>query len=109
MKTGAQRILDERARHEAKGWTATHDDKHDKKELVLEAEYLLTGNSTHDTWGLVQKSFNEGGRIRQLTVAGALIAAEIDRLQRLFSPSNSPPPSTPNLSRKHENFPSHKF
>jgi hypothetical protein len=36
-----------------------------------------------DDWGLSEKTKKEGGRIRQLVVAGSLIAAEIDRLNRL--------------------------
>lgn len=84
MKTGIKLIAEERATHEGKGWTAAHDDKHDMEELVFEAVCLI-GNSAHDTWGLVQKTFNEGGRVRQLVVAGALIAAEIDRLNRIHA------------------------
>ena len=36
------------------------------------------GEHVPDGWGLVTK--HRGDRVRQLTIAGALIAAEIDRL-----------------------------
>lgn len=80
MKTGNELISDERATHEAKGWTAAHDDAHKNGELALNAAQMIFGYE--DRWGLTNKTFEEGGRIRQLVVAGALIAAEIDRLQR---------------------------
>jgi hypothetical protein len=81
MKTGIEQIADERATHERKGWTAAHDDGHDDKKLAAIAVNLIC--DLPDGWGLSENAKMEGGRIRQLVVAGSLIAAEIDRLQRL--------------------------
>jgi hypothetical protein len=81
MKTGIEQITDERATHEGKGYTASHDDGHDDQILTAVALSLLA--DLPDCWGIAEKARNKGGRIRQLVVAGALIAAEIDRLQRL--------------------------
>ena len=86
---GAALIAEERARQiGAEGWSAEHDDEqHWHGELALRAAELAvigTGEevttSVRDEWGLVAK--HRGERVRQLTIAGALIAAEIDRLLR---------------------------
>jgi hypothetical protein len=84
MKSGAELISEERATHESKGWTAEHDDQHTGLDMPPVAIHLILdlADEAHD-WGLVVKAKREGGRIRQLVIAGALIAAEIDRLQRL--------------------------
>ena len=81
MKTGIEQIADERATHERKGHTASNDDGHDDQILTAVALGLLA--DLPDCWGLSENAKMEGGRIRQLVVAGSLIAAEIDRLQRL--------------------------
>jgi len=81
MKTGIQQITDERATHPGKGFTASHDDTHAAQQLAAVAINLL--EDMQDQWGISEKAKKEGGRIRQLVVAGALIAAEIDRIQRL--------------------------
>lgn len=85
---GARLITLERRNHRAKGWAPEHDDSHKFGELALAAACYATP-SDHRTdneidsqlWpdGWEQKDYE---RIRELTVAGALIAAEIDRLQR---------------------------
>ena len=83
VKTGIELIAEERASHGAKGWTAAHDDQHTELDMPPVAIHLLLDHCDPDhDWGLVEKTKREGGRIRQLVVAGALIAAEIDRLQR---------------------------
>jgi hypothetical protein len=109
-KTGAERIAAERRRQiEQEGWTAGHDDEHDEGELALVAALYATpiplyrrtvkrlGSGTFcdpwpPTWDehwdkrpredgvLLEPSPSE--RIRMLEKAGALIAAEIDRLLR---------------------------
>jgi hypothetical protein len=97
MKTGIEIISEERQRQiSIEGWTPEHDDKHENAELtkaaIVYADY---------SGGLVTKIINENYRlprlwpwdktwwkpskdpVRNLAKAGALIAAEIDRLQRL--------------------------
>lgn len=88
---GALRILMERQRQvDAEGWTPEHDDQHDSGQLMHAAEcYLamamggLDGTHYwpwHDDWWKPSDD-----PIRNLEKAGALIAAEIDRLQRARS------------------------
>lgn len=102
MKTGIELISEERERHFAE-WSAEHDDQHIFGELAFSASHLALkttawypafteihyvgdGNNINyvrpaaEIWGLTPKY--KGDRIKQLVVAGALIAAEIDRLQR---------------------------
>lgn len=97
-KTGAELIAEERQRQiEQEGWSANHDDLHDRFQLSNAAmAYLNPSNSTHvrtfwpwdwKWWKPAQpKDFDEkyaSYHIKDLVKAGALIAAEIDRLQRL--------------------------
>lgn len=63
-------------------WPLDHDRRnHAAGELWIQAVLLLDKNIdvNLDPWGLRKKY--AGDRIKQLTVAGALIMAEIDRLQ----------------------------
>jgi hypothetical protein len=92
--TGAELIAEERDRHHSKcGWTDDHDDLHVCCELPEVAAILAANDTTlevvdasdgrtivDDRWHLLSK--HENSRIRQLVIAGALIAAEIDRLCR---------------------------
>jgi hypothetical protein len=90
MKTGVELIAEERDRQIKKeGWDEGHDDMHKRKELARAARaYALPGLKAsteagidwpwHDDWW---KPSNDP--VRNLVKAGALIAAEIDRLQRL--------------------------
>lgn len=92
--TGSELIAAERLRqiHE-KGYDAAHDDRHDYGVLAIIAAGLavqhtdatvsdprLRVDGRSDVWDLAQK--HRYDHIRCLTIAGALIAAEIDRLQR---------------------------
>jgi len=105
--SGIERIAAERKRQiEKEGWTPEHDDQHDNHEMALAAvcyaspypvrvkAKIFTGKGEFfpevaerwieawpwdDEWDKRQKH----DRIRQLEIAGALIAAEIDRLERL--------------------------
>lgn len=87
---GAQLIAAERQRQiEQEGWTPEHDDMHTHATLArVAAELAVDGTDARvedphhdsDPWGLVTK--HRTNRRRQLAIAGALIAAEIDRLQR---------------------------
>lgn len=102
--TGIELIAVERQRQiEQKGWTPEHDDQHTDETLALVAALYaapfdlfsadieavdgkLLGISFNDPWPASwcdswdrRKDFD---RKRQLTVAGALCAAELDRLIR---------------------------
>ncbi len=97
MKTGIELIAAERHRQESwEGWSPDHDDGHEYGEMRRAAESYL--------WELNARFNSESGQlhksppkiwpfeahywkptediVRQLVKAGALIAAEIDRLQR---------------------------
>lgn len=96
MSTGVDAIAAERRRQiEVEGWTAEHDDKHDQCELSLAgAVYALSGSADSDLrnndrmsairelWPFQSHWFKGTGGREDLVKAGALIAAEIDRLDR---------------------------
>lgn len=105
MKKGIELITEERRRQvEVEGWTQAHDASHDEDELALAAVcYALP----HDKiqigdnpvfvnplivtiqrvrfwpWEMKWWRPSPRNRVRELVKAGALIAAEIDRLQSL--------------------------
>lgn len=99
MKTGIELIAEERLRQvEQEGWSFEHDDKHTEGELSNAAAYYALTKDMRDfmdrNWGndmhlyiwpfdLKWLKLTPDNRIRELVKAGALIAAEIDRLQRL--------------------------
>lgn len=110
---GIESIAAERARQiEQEGWTPEHDDQHTSGEIGLAAAYYAapveitcefdkptSGNSAgedhvfHFTEWRVAWPWDESwrkpkSRREDLVRAGALIAAEIDRLDRLESKSN---------------------
>lgn len=94
--TGAELIAQERQRQiQACGWTPEHDDTQTSGELlecaIAIADDVWTDTDSSNgprigTWPfqrsrhVIQKYGKD--HIRRLTIAGALIAAEIDRLQR---------------------------
>lgn len=98
--TGIELIAKERQRQiEKEGYTHQNDDKHKRTELIqaamcyihiaynraLGAKALIDVQDVPLMWPW-RKEFwkpTPDDRIRELTKAGALIAAEIDRLQRL--------------------------
>lgn len=92
-KTGIELINLERKRQVSEeGWTLKHDIQwHCQKEIAESASCCLqsyingVGNyhptSTDDSWGLARKHNRNPKRL--LVIAGALIAAELDRLQRM--------------------------
>jgi hypothetical protein len=92
--TGIERIATERKRQiKEEGFTAERDDQWSKGELTKAAVcYLYPGDELMPRW---KKTFwpwdarwwkpSPEKRIRNLEKAGALIAAEIDRLLRLES------------------------
>jgi hypothetical protein len=99
-KSGAELISEERQRQiNEEGWTAAHDDEHVGFELSQAAQYYA--ECAHDAFYRVSEvhihrrndTYWPAGwdecyakpstdPIRNLVKAGALIAAEIDRLQR---------------------------
>lgn len=101
MKSGIELIDDERERQKkVEGWTPEHDDEHEDDELARAAacyamprvkRYYRISDSAADVWGLLWPwadgwwKPSHDNRVRELVKAGALIAAEIDRLQRKAS------------------------
>jgi len=104
MKTGIQLIAVERQRQiEKEGWTPEHDSHHQSGELndaaiayAQASAYLSRGESIEwvkaaEGIGKINFPWQESwwkpspDRVRNLVKAGALIAAEIDRLNRLNS------------------------
>lgn len=84
---GAVLIAQERQRQmDAEGWTPGHDDKHTNGELaVAGACYALWGKATVITpllWPWSDEYWKPKDQLSNLVRAGALIAAEIDRLLR---------------------------
>lgn len=111
--TGAEMIAAERKRQiEVEGWDAKHDDGHSHGGLS-EAAICYAANRIAEggpfegrirvgapdictayakpvwPWSPESDKREKHDRIRSLTIAGALIAAEIDRLQRLGKASDS--------------------
>lgn len=99
MKTAIELIVAERKRQiEKEGWTKEHDDDHMGGELANAAAYYAMTDDLisfiDDEWGfgmhlhvwpfdLKWLKRTPDDRIRELTKAGALIVAEIERIQRL--------------------------
>lgn len=96
--TGAELIAAERRRQvEEEGWTERHDDLHTDGALAVAATHyarppeqrvLRTPNRPVPVgWPWEDGAWRPGDRVRELVKAGALIAAEIDRLQRIADPA----------------------
>jgi len=95
-KSGVELIDVERARQmRVEGWTLEHDDEHDDGSLAAAASCLAAeGTDAEFIWPGYELSWIKvlrdkhatSDRMRQLVIAGALIAAEIDRLRRLPAP-----------------------
>lgn len=95
MKTAIELIAEERRRQiEVEGWTPEHDSNYHYDELArAAASYALPEESRHgvfigdkpEHWPWESKWWKPtpDDRIRELTKAGALIVAEIDRLLAL--------------------------
>lgn len=98
MKTGVELIAEERKRQiEVEGWTAEHDEKHADESMAYAAACYAIPRGGRNIYAGKGGLFNvlwalwpwEGkwwkptpeNRVRELQKAGALIAAEIDRLQ----------------------------
>lgn len=90
---GIELIAAERARQISDdGWTAGHDDRHIGRELALAARTYLSRaidpneNPAYWPWDATWWKPSTDP-VRNLVKAGALIAAEIDRLQRASAPA----------------------
>jgi hypothetical protein len=89
MKTGVELITDERQRHfDEEGWTPEHDDEHSGGSMVEAAVcYALYGEGemAHVVpryWPWDEVWWKPSTYKRNLVKAGALIAAELDRVIR---------------------------
>jgi hypothetical protein len=91
---GLQLIAIERDRQvRLENWTAEHDDTHTNGQLPMAAAcYVMFGGGTCSPlmWPFASYWWKPGdgtpdSRIRSLAKAGALIAAEIDRIQRAMA------------------------
>lgn len=96
METGIELIAADRERQiAAEGWSAAHDDEHKACEIsragccyaaIASLQVVFGGDltgSTPDGWPLDPEWWKPSGSpLRNLVKAGALITAEIDRLQR---------------------------
>jgi hypothetical protein len=91
---GLIRIAVERQRQvEDEGWTAEHDDQHTEDELAKVAALYAMPHRTRSNYIIARVwprmwsrmkwwKPSPQDRIKELTKAGALIVAEIDRLER---------------------------
>lgn len=98
MESGIELIAAERKRQvEGEGWTPEHDDEHSDGSLAVAAVcYATQANQglyydgkklreaalQHWPWSRTWWKPSPENRVRELVKAGALIAAEIDRIQR---------------------------
>jgi len=96
--TGVELIAEERERQISdEGWTHAHDDEHDDEAMALAARCYACPPGIYERrfedprdgtppigwpWASPWWKPSPDDRIRDLVKAGALIAAEIDRLQR---------------------------
>ncbi len=120
---GVGLISAERTRQQSvEGWSADHDNKHDAGEMAMaaalyatpvpiraemnapckycdtkeECDHVFREREWRDPWPWDKEWDKRGkhGRVRQLAIAGALIAAEIDRLIRAGGAVPAPPADT---------------
>jgi hypothetical protein len=90
--TGVELIAAERKRQiEEEGWTARHDDEYKNDQLIeaamcyVSSKKIRANSLVMSLWPWKKELWKPtpDNRIRELEKAGALIAAEIDRLLRL--------------------------
>jgi len=95
LTDAARDVLAERRRQvEQEGWTPEHDDQHEDCDMALAAiVYAESAVGYHtscpDTWPWSPKWFKPTTPRRDLVKAGALILAEIERLDRAALQSHS--------------------
>lgn len=88
--SGIDLIIDERQRQiDVEGWSLSHDDEHDDGELTAAAICYIKaagppeGRWSKPRWPWQREAWKPSADpVPNLVKAGALIAAEIDRLQR---------------------------
>lgn len=103
MKTGIELIAEERQRQFEKHFTEEHDSRHARQQLIVSATGLLLKALNEADEGEISTyqfldeyaplrdlewidhiiNHDRPDNIKGLVIAGALIAAEIDRLQRM--------------------------
>lgn len=85
MSKGIELIASERQRQmEQEGWTAEHDDRHNDGALAhAAAVYASDRVDVEDVWPWPDEPPKVKDELSNLMRAGALIAAEIDRLYRV--------------------------
>jgi hypothetical protein len=94
VRNGVALIASERDRQvRSEGWTPEHDDEHENGELISAAVWYADNGCEFDLglrlppWPFEPEAWKASDdRVGQLVKAGALIAAEIDRLQRRDGP-----------------------
>lgn len=94
LSLAARDVLAERRRQiEAEGWTPEHDDQHSNGEMARAASCYITNKershlpSVPLKWPWSDAWWKPDGYRRNLVKAGALILAEIERLDRASHPS----------------------
>lgn len=91
MKTGIEEIAEERAEQIGKhGRSQEHDQRYVDGELGFAAIGILTGSYLQWPWEPVTLyRYKNRSPIDRLRIAGALLAAEIDRLKSLENGENT--------------------
>lgn len=91
-------IADERERQiSQEGWSIANDEQYTNDELLMAAACYMSATATYDSLSDVAWPWDEAwwkpgnpvDKVRCLAKAGALIAAEIDRLQRMETTEES--------------------
>lgn len=107
--TGINLIAIERARQiEHEGWSPEHDAEHDRDDLAMAAvcyatpervRHMQRSREKYWPWARAYWKPTPDDRVRELVKAGALIAAEIDRLHAVVvdRPATPTRPTTPDL------------
>lgn len=82
MRRSANAVLNERLRQiGAKGWTPEHDEEHSGRELSNAAACYAAGEPLSGLWPNGWE-FEAAGRYRMLVKSGALVLAELERIDR---------------------------
>ena len=84
--SGAALIAAERQRQiDKERWTPDHDDRHNQGQLAAAAACYALPDIASDWWPWAGDEYKPKDQLQDLVRAGALIAAEIDRVRRLES------------------------